>query len=238
MVERPCTVTVQSENNVLVGRVVHMRAMVEAGTELRYWWDFGDGTAQFDSRNVSHVYGAAGTYNVTVTVSNGMFDEPATGHTSRCKVGWPPPARAPRSRRCRKTESPTHCRIRTDGEVRARPAHAEQTRREGRVQAGRPHVQAREPRLLPRRPDVEVADTTLCGPDYSELSFSITAGNPVYAFTPMRGLLDIQPCEETQAADDRRGPRLLEGLEGDAVGAGRGQHERADTTTRCSRAST
>ena len=36
-------------------------------------------------------------------------------------------------------------------------------------------------------------------PDYSELTYSLDAGLPVYAPTPIRGLLDIQPCADTQA---------------------------------------
>ena len=36
--------------------------------------------------------------------------------------------------------------------------------------------------------------------DYTRLRFSLTAGNPVYAPTPLRGLLDIRPCDATQAS--------------------------------------
>ena len=56
--------TVEADQNVLAQRVVHLRARVEAGTELRYQWDFGDGSApQYDDRMVSHVYSTAGTYH-------------------------------------------------------------------------------------------------------------------------------------------------------------------------------
>ena len=34
--------TVESEQGVAARQVVHMRADVAAGTELRYLWDFGD----------------------------------------------------------------------------------------------------------------------------------------------------------------------------------------------------
>ncbi len=46
-----------------------------------------------------------------------------------------------------------------------------------------------------------LASASLAGPDYSELKFNITAGNPVFAPTPMRSLLDIQICPQSKAAD-------------------------------------
>ena len=48
------------------------------------------------------------------------------------------------------------------------------------------------------------------GPGYEKLQYNIDAGNPVYAPTPMRALLDIQPCPQTQAADVSRAA-ILEG---------------------------
>ena len=53
-------------------------------------------------------------------------------------------------------------------------------------------------------------------PDYSELTYSLDAGLPVYAPTPMRGLLDIAAVRGH--AGQHRRHALLEGLEGD-VGA-------------------
>ncbi len=47
-----------------------------------------------------------------------------------------------------------------------------------------------------------VTKANLAGPDYSELAFEITAGNPVYAPVPMRSLLDVQVCDQSQAADE------------------------------------
>ena len=46
----------------------------------------------------------------------------------------------------------------------------------------------------------------LAGPSYEELNYNITAGGPVYAPAPMRALLDVQPCTQTQAADERALP--------------------------------
>ena len=46
----------------------------------------------------------------------------------------------------------------------------------------------------------------LTGPGYEDLQYTISAGGPVYAPTPMRALLDVQPCPQTQAADVRALP--------------------------------
>ena len=63
-------------------QVVHLRARAEAGTDLRYFWEFGDGTSQYDSHETSHVYENPSdnpdtpdveSYTVKVTVSNGLF---------------------------------------------------------------------------------------------------------------------------------------------------------------------
>lgn len=42
---------------------------------------------------------------------------------------------------------------------------------------------------------------SLLGPDYQSLRYDVTAGNPIFAPTPVRNLLDIQPCAQTKAAD-------------------------------------
>ena len=56
LTERPHNVTAEAEQGVLAKQVVHLRARAEAGTDLRYFWEFGDGTSQYDSRETSHVY--------------------------------------------------------------------------------------------------------------------------------------------------------------------------------------
>ena len=51
--------------------------MVSAGTAdpdgdaIKFLWNFGDGTATSTSASPQHVYTAAGTYIVTVTVTDG-----------------------------------------------------------------------------------------------------------------------------------------------------------------------
>ena len=83
-VERPYLPAVAADDNILVGNVVHLRVTTGAGSDLRYKWDFGDGTVQYDNRVVSHVYGSADSnptttevnepYHVTVEVSSGLLE--------------------------------------------------------------------------------------------------------------------------------------------------------------------
>ena len=82
-VERLSSPAVEADNNILVGHVVHLRVTTTAGSDLRYKWDFGDGTVQYDDRAVSHVYGSADSdltteavdpYHVTVQVSSGVLE--------------------------------------------------------------------------------------------------------------------------------------------------------------------
>ncbi len=42
----------------------------ENGDEMTYLWDFGDGTPTSSQANPSHIYADAGTYTVTVTVTD------------------------------------------------------------------------------------------------------------------------------------------------------------------------
>jgi len=198
VVERPFAVVVEADQGVLAGRVIHLRARAGAGTDLRYLWDFDDGTVQYDDRQVSHVYASAGTYHVSVTISNGLFEDELTGalDVNVASTQTVPPVLL--------GDEParTGCRIASAGrllfDLRTREKHgvsgdfklADLT-----FGPGPAFTQGSHATLSP-------AVVTLAGPDYSMLSFSITAGNPVYAPTPLRNLLDVQPCQQTQAADD------------------------------------
>lgn len=42
------------------------------GNPIKWLWDFGDGSAKSTSQNPAHVYGRAGTYIVTLTITNGL----------------------------------------------------------------------------------------------------------------------------------------------------------------------
>ncbi len=48
------------------------------GTDLTFTWDFGDGATSTDP-NPSHTYGAAGSYTVTLTATNNLGSDVATG---------------------------------------------------------------------------------------------------------------------------------------------------------------
>jgi PKD repeat protein len=64
------------------------------GTIVEYQWDFGDGTALGMGVTPTHTYGAAGTYTVTLTVTDdgGLTD---TGTTTAIITDVPPPNQAP-----------------------------------------------------------------------------------------------------------------------------------------------
>ena len=64
------------------------------GTIVEYQWDFGDGTALGMGVTPTHTYGAAGTYTVTLTVTDdgGLTD---TGTTMATIAEVPPPNQAP-----------------------------------------------------------------------------------------------------------------------------------------------
>jgi hypothetical protein len=205
VVEAPWNVTVQSEDNVPVGSVVHMRADIAAGTDLRYKWDFDldDGKeGTFGEKEMSHVYGTAGTYEVQVTVSNGTFDTVAL---SPVKVVHVMPVGQGEFVALPGDTRPEHCRMPQAGQLvfdlLARNKHGETGDFKLADITFKP---AGATFTTPT--DVAVAGPVqgapnVWGPDYRDVSFSITAGNPVYAPVPMRNLLDIQPCEGTQAAD-------------------------------------
>lgn len=62
-----------SDKNVAVGRTVLFDASGSTGPqdhELKYAWDFGDGQS-VESLDASHIYEKAGTYRVTLTLSDG-----------------------------------------------------------------------------------------------------------------------------------------------------------------------
>ncbi|MBV7327997.1 PKD domain-containing protein [Chloroflexi bacterium TSY] len=54
-----------------LGDTIHFVATIDAGRNVTYTWDFGDGHTG-TSATVSHVYQAIGTYSVEVTAQNGV----------------------------------------------------------------------------------------------------------------------------------------------------------------------
>jgi hypothetical protein len=60
-------------NTALVNEMRQFVASVQAGSNVVYTWDFGDGVIDETSGSVAqHAYGAAGVYNVVVTASNAL----------------------------------------------------------------------------------------------------------------------------------------------------------------------
>jgi hypothetical protein len=186
-VEAPAGLTVSSDQNMRPLRVVHLRADLAAGTEVQYQWNLGDGVVRYAGNQVSNVYPNAGSYTVIVTATNGFFapavqriDVAVSDSASPVMIG-PAPAQ-------------TGCRLEGNEivlQLIARNKHGES----GNLTLADITFQATD---YAGPPHLAVHPTTLLGPDYSQLRFNMTAGNPVYAPIPMRKLLDVQPCAETE----------------------------------------
>ena len=127
---------------MLVGDVVHLRVETTAGSDLRYKWDFGDGTVQYDGRTVSHVYGAAGDYPVTVTVSSGVLDEQETTDPFKVHVltAYADPINYPTLLPTEDPNARTGCRI-SNGQIVLDLVARQQARPDCGCAAGRPDVQ-------------------------------------------------------------------------------------------------
>jgi len=179
---------------------VHMRAGLDAGTDAQYEWNFGDGITRIAGAEVSHVYGVTGTYTVAVTASNGQFaDVTATTPVTITEDATPQsPIPNLQSTGCRIEQGNGGLKNLTI-ELKSRNKHGLSgdlllTELTFEATGNNPPAQDTETTL-------GLASFSLAGPAYDDLSFNITAGNPVYAPTPLRGLLDIQPCPQTRAAD-------------------------------------
>jgi predicted outer membrane repeat protein len=66
-----------NDGPVAAGRTVNFVAVVETGSDIRFVWDFGDGTTE-EGATASHVYAEPGNYSVTITASNSLGVEQAT----------------------------------------------------------------------------------------------------------------------------------------------------------------
>ncbi len=197
--ERPTSIRVQADDNVLTGYVVHMRVTSATGSDLRYRWDFDDGTVQYDDRVVSHVYGAAGSYTVRATVSSNYFADEviATAQVNILDtygsgqypilIGTETAASG-----CRLSGSD---KVVLDLVTRSKHGLAADSRLASLTFAAKSGFTS-------GTANISVSEATPKTPDYSKLEYGLDAGLPVYAPTPMRGLLDIQPCANTQADTD------------------------------------
>jgi len=185
---------VESDSPQKPGHVVHLRAGLTAGTDAQYEWSFGDGMSRVAGSEVSHVYGASDVYPVVVTATNGVFaDVVATTQVTVTDSAIPGSLGAFSTNGCR-VEQPGKLTI----ELKARAKHG----LSGNLNLMDITFTTGPNFTAPgETASVGLQQIALFGPDYQDLSFNITAGNPVYAPTPLRGLLDIQPCEQTRAAD-------------------------------------
>jgi PKD repeat protein len=71
-------------------RVLFMDASV--GTPTSWLWHFGDGTGPVTTRNPSHTYTAAGTYTVSLTITNAFGVSDSTSQFVTVSLGSPPQA--------------------------------------------------------------------------------------------------------------------------------------------------
>ncbi|MDH7517899.1 MAG: PKD domain-containing protein [Candidatus Thermoplasmatota archaeon] len=62
-------VTINAPNTGKVGQSITFSATVSGGTSYEYEWDFGDGGTSTE-QNPTHIYTSAGTYDVTLVVSD------------------------------------------------------------------------------------------------------------------------------------------------------------------------
>jgi subtilisin-like proprotein convertase family protein/threonine dehydrogenase-like Zn-dependent dehydrogenase len=196
-VEAPFGLEIQTDGPVRPLRVIRMQAVLSAGTDVQYLWEFGDGSTRIAGPSVSHVYGTAGTYTVKVTASTSGFSALTATTTVSVAADALPGRLSP--------PSATGCRIEPDGSINALVLTLRARNKHGvggsltlsditfRGVGDAPETDT------PR--DLTLAATSLLGPDYQSLRYDVVAGNPLFAPTPVRNLLDIQPCQQTKAAD-------------------------------------
>ena len=196
-IERPYSLHVVNDGPVQPLRLVHLQAWLDAGTNIQYEWDFGDGTRRIDTGGVSHVYSPTipgdTTYSVVVTATNGIFPsltESTTVQVQQTAAGGTLPSAAVTG--CRE-ETPGHLTF----DLITRSKHG----LSGDLMLAELTFTT-APDAVTGPTEITLPAIQLVGPGYEQLQYNITAGAPVYAPTPMRNLLDVQPCPQTQAADE------------------------------------
>lgn len=196
-VEAPFGLEIQTDAPARPLRVIRMQAVLSSGTDVQYLWNFGDGSTRIAGPNVSHVYGAAGTYTVSVTASTGGF-APLSASTTVVVANNALPGRL-------SPPTATGCRIEPDGSANALVLTLRARNKHG--VSGALTLSDITFRGVGAAPAGDTPTTlalsapSLLGPDYRSLRYDVTAGNPIFAPTPLRNLLDIQPCAQTKAAD-------------------------------------
>ena len=201
-VERPDTLHLVTDGEVKPLHIIHMQAWLDAGTNIEYEWNFGDGTTRIDTGEVSHVYSPTVTERRILHCHRDRHQRllPAgLGGDNR------PGERERRSGiRGRAERSPAAGRT-TPGQLTFELISRNKHGLSGNLLLADLTFGV-APGAAPGPTELGLPSIQLTGPSYEELQYKITAGGPVYAPTPMRTLLDVQPCPQTQAADEHALP--------------------------------
>lgn len=83
--------TFRTEGNLVTGQAIDFVAEITGGTNVRFRWDFGDGSAAGQGAEVSHAYPAKGIYNVTLIAENNVSIKTVTRQIDISKQPLPPP---------------------------------------------------------------------------------------------------------------------------------------------------
>jgi len=68
----------ENDGPTVLGNTTTLTATINAGSDVTYEWDFGDGSSTETGKIVTHVYSAPGTYIATVTATNNVGSDSAT----------------------------------------------------------------------------------------------------------------------------------------------------------------
>jgi hypothetical protein len=83
-----CTVSFDFASSTTQSNTMEFTATASGSSNFTYDWDFGDGKTLIDGGfQVSHTYGSYGSYNVTVTVSDGATCTATCPHTVNIGIG-------------------------------------------------------------------------------------------------------------------------------------------------------
>jgi uncharacterized repeat protein (TIGR01451 family) len=68
---------IQQDGPTFLGSATHLAASIDAGTNVSYQWDLGDGSSG-GGPSLAHTYGAPGSYTVVLTATNSMNQQVVT----------------------------------------------------------------------------------------------------------------------------------------------------------------
>ena len=202
-VERPYGLHLDTDARGEALHIVHMRAWLDAGTDVSYEWDFGDGEKRIDTGEVSHVYNSTAEHHLHRQGDRHQRLLPV-GLGARPTVAVS--TTADRDPGPLDTTQPTGCREETPGQLTFELISRNKHGLSGNLLLADLTFAAKTGATGQAALEVSPSSIQLMGPGYETLQYKINAGGPVYAPTPMRALLDVQPCPQTQAADVRALP--------------------------------